>query len=271
MSRQSEQRQSKLVADAVSRVLREGLTAGLATLIEGPQGVGGKLLVEESGESDGSLGDPEFDRAVKRQASSFLESREEARAFPVEEFAPEMSQWAGARVLFERLEPEPHVVICGAGHVGASLARLAALIGYRATLIDDREDFLKRELFPDGKIELAPAESLAGSVQAAIGSGRGVSVAVVTRGHKEDEECLRAVMSSNPDYIGLIGSKRRTNFVLEKLREEGVDEARLRKVRGPIGLDIGAVSPEEVALAILAEIVAERRGGAGAPLSSWRR
>ncbi len=271
MSRQSKQTQSKLIADAVSRVLCEGLTAGLVTLIEAPEGVGRKLLVEESGESEGSLGDFEFDRVVRHQASSFLESREEARVFPVEQFAPELSRWVGARVLFERLEPEPHVVICGAGHVGASLARLAALIGYRATLIDDREDFLKRELFPDRKIELVPAESLAGSVQAAIGNGRGVSVAVVTRGHKEDEECLRAVMSSNPDYIGLIGSKRRTNFVLEKLREEGVDEARLRKVRGPIGLDIGAVSPEEVALAILAEIVAERRGGSGAPLSAWRR
>jgi len=69
----------------------------------------------------------------------------------------------------------------------------------------------------------------------------------------------------------MIGSRRRTNIVLDKLREEGANEVQLRKVRAPIGLDIGAVSPEEVALAILAEIVAERRGGAGAPLSKWRR
>jgi xanthine dehydrogenase accessory factor len=262
---------SRLIANAVSRVLREGSTAALATLIEARKGVGRKLLVEESGETTGTLGDSEFDQAVRRQASSFLGSRQEARAFAVDEFAPEMSPWLGARVLFERLEPEPRVVICGAGHVGASLARLAALIGYRATLIDDREDFLKRELFPDLRIELVLAESLADSVRAAIGNGRGISVAIVTRGHKEDEECLRSVMSSNPDYVGLIGSKRRTNFVLEKLHSEGVDEARLKTVRGPIGLDIGAVSPEEVALAILAEVVAERRGGSGAPLSAWRR
>jgi xanthine dehydrogenase accessory factor len=98
-----------------------------------------------------------------------------------------------------------------------------------------------------------------------------VSVAIVTRGHKQDEECLRAAIAARPDYIGMIGSKRRTNIVLEKLREEGADEADLKKVRAPIGLDIGAVSPEEVALSILTEIVAERRGGSGAPLSSWRR
>jgi len=98
-----------------------------------------------------------------------------------------------------------------------------------------------------------------------------VSVAIVTRGHKQDEECLSAVIAARPDYVGMIGSKRRTNIVLEKLREEGADENELRKVRAPIGLDIGAVSPEEVALSILAEIVAERRGGSGAPLSKWRR
>jgi xanthine dehydrogenase accessory factor len=78
-------------------------------------------------------------------------------------------------------------------------------------------------------------------------------------------------MQTNPDYIGMIGSKRRTNIVLQRLRDTGVDEEKLRRVRAPVGLDIGAVTPEEVAVAILAEIVAERRGGEGGSLSSWRR
>jgi xanthine dehydrogenase accessory factor len=166
------------------------------------------------------------------------------------------------------------LVIAGAGHVGASLARLAALVGYRVTLIDDRAEFLSRELFAspgEQGINLVVAEDWSEAVREAIAIGRRVSVAIVTRGHKQDEDCLRAAISADPFYIGMIGSKRRTNIVLEKLREEGADEDELKKVHAPIGLDIGAVSPEEVALAILAEIVAERRGGSGAPLSFWRR
>ena len=120
-------------------------------------------------------------------------------------------------------------------------------------------------------IELIAGEDWTRALRQAIANGRGVSVAIVTRGHKQDEECLRAAIAAQPDYVGMIGSKRRTNIVLEKLREEGANEVDLKKVRAPIGLDIGAVSPEEVALAILAEIVAERHGGAGASVSAWRR
>ena len=161
------------------------------------------------------------------------------------------------------------MVVCGAGHVGAALARLAALLGYRATLIDDRKEFVQQQDFPESNIELVLAESWAGAVNATVGNGRGVSVCIVTRGHSEDEQCLRAVLaSSNPDYVGLIGSKRRTRIVIERVREAGVGSEQLEKVHAPIGLDIGAVTPEEVALAIIAEIVAVRRGGGGRPLSA---
>src|SRR6185295_3141104 len=140
--------------------------------------------------------------------------------------------------------------------------------------IDDRAEFVDRNLFAttgEETIELVSAEDWQAALRQAIGNGRGVSVAIVTRGHKQDEECLRAAVETDPDYVGMIGSKRRTNIVLDKLREEGANEAQLRKVRAPIGLDIGAVSPEEVALAILSEIVAERRGGNCDSMSSWRR
>jgi xanthine dehydrogenase accessory factor len=158
--------------------------------------------------------------------------------------------------------------------VGASLARFAAIAGFSVMLVDDRAEFIDRGLFlspREESIELVKADDWQEAMRNAIGNSRGVSVAIVTRGHKQDEECLRATLRTSPDYIGMIGSKRRTNIVLEKLREEGADENELKKVRAPIGLDIGAVSPEEVALAILAEIVAERRGGTGMPLSNWRR
>jgi xanthine dehydrogenase accessory factor len=141
------------------------------------------------------------------------------------------------------------------------------LAGYHTTLIDDRADFLKRERFPEREIDLKLATDWSATLLEVIGNGRGVSVAVVTRGHNEDEQCMHAVVRANPDYVGLIGSKRRTSIVIDRLRESGIAEEQLKNIHAPIGLDIGAVTPEEVALAIMAEIVAERRGGTGIPLS----
>jgi xanthine dehydrogenase accessory factor len=260
------------IAQAIRRVLERNSIAALATLVEARANVGAKLLIEETGEPQGSLGSLALDESVASFAATFLHSRAEARTFKLAEIADELSPGVEGRVLFERIEPEPRLVICGAGHVGASLARLARFIGYRTTVIDDRADFVARERFQDEEIELIVATTgWMDALRERIGAGRGVSVAVVTRGHNEDEECMRAIMQTHPDYVGLIGSRRRTNIVLERLRDAGFDEERLREVRAPVGLDIGAVSPQEVALAILAEIVTERRGGTGLPLSSWRR
>lgn len=260
-----------LISAAIARIIENGLTAVLATLIEGPTGVGSKLLVEQSSSPTGTLGDESLNSAVVNHAGAFLDSKEETRALQVKEFAPQLKEWSDARVLFERIEPEPRIVICGAGHVGAALAKLATLLGYHATLIDDRAEFVTRQHFPDERIELIAAADWFESVRTVVGDGRGVSVAVVTRGHSEDEACMRAVMTTGADYIGLIGSKRRTNIVLGRLSDRGVDEQRLETVHAPVGLDIGAVTPEEVALAIIAEIVAVRRGGTGISLSSRRR
>jgi|ERR1043166_511807 xanthine dehydrogenase accessory factor len=266
--------QSKLIAEAVSETLQQNFTAALATLIDGPANIGAKLLVREAGASAslaGSLGDAALDLAVRAQAWQFLESKADIRVVQVKEFAPELTEWSAAKILFERIQAEPRLVICGAGHVGASLARLANQLGYRATLIDDRAEFVSREHFPESNIELVAAEDWSAAVQTAVGNGHGVSLAIVTRGHSEDERCLRAAIAIDVNYIGLIGSKRRTNIVLQRLRDSGAGEERLAKVHAPVGLDIGAVTPEEVALAIMAEIVAVRRGGKGGSLSEWRR
>lgn len=268
---QDSRQQSQVIARAIARILEQNSLAVLATLVvAAPQAVGAKLLIDEAGGRVGGLSDPLLDEAVAGHAGAFLNSRVEAETLKVSELTDE-ARLMQARVLFERIEPEPRLVVCGAGHVGAALVRLARFLGYRTTLIDDRADFVTRERFPDGEIELIAAQSWTDTVRTSIGGGRGVSVAVVTRGHNEDEECMLAVMSTRPDYVGLIGSKRRTNIVLERLSAAGVSQERLREIRAPIGLDIRAVSPEEVALAILAEIVAERRGGTGSSLSAWRR
>ncbi|MFN2576287.1 MAG: XdhC family protein [Pyrinomonadaceae bacterium] len=261
--------------DAIRMVLHEGSTAVLVTVIESDSlKVGSKLLIRETGEAVGDLGDPGLNEATLNEASRFLLMRDGTRASRVGEFAADLASLSNSTVLFERIENEPCLVVGGAGHVGASLARLASLVGYQVTLIDDRAEFVARELFAspsEQEVNLVAADSWPDALRVAVGKGRAVSVAIVTRGHKQDEDCLRAAVAANPDYIGMIGSRRRTNIVLDKLREEGFPEEQLKKVRAPIGLDIGAVSPEEVALAILAEIVAERRGGAGGSLSAWRR
>lgn len=249
------------ITQAVAGLLADGTTAALITLIEGSDNVGGKLLVREAGTSMGSLGSDALDQFARATAKEFLESRHETRTFRTGE----------VRLLFERIRPEPRLVVCGAGHVGASLAKLAAFVGYRVTLIDDRQEFVSADRFADSSVELVFAENWTDAVREAIGPGGGVAVAVVTRGHNEDEECMRAVMTTRPDYVGLIGSKRRTSIVLERLRQAGATSEQLNAVRAPIGLDIGAITPEEVALAIVAEIVSERRGGKGGQLSSFRR
>jgi xanthine dehydrogenase accessory factor len=255
------------IADRIARTVAEGSTATLVTVISAETNVGAKLLVEENGRSYGSLGAQDLDGAVAERARAFVESRDDIDVVSVKEFAPGLIASIGTQLLFERIQREPRLVVCGAGHVGAALANLASLLGYHSTVIDDRPEFVTRERFPDERINLLAAENWIDAVRKAVSDGRGVSVAVVTRGHSEDEVCMRAVMATGADYVGLIGSKRRTRIVLERLREAGADEEMLKEVRAPIGLDIGAVTPEEVALAIMAEIVAVRRGGKGGPLS----
>ena len=268
--------QSDSITENVLRILQDGSIAVVATLIEAANAatnVGAKLLISDlgaTGQTAGSLGNEALDRAVIEQAK-LLDLRTDTRVVQVKEFAPALTQWSDAKILLERIQAEPRLVICGAGHVGASLGKLASLMGYRTTLIDDRKEFVTQQNFPEKNIELVAAEDWSQAVKAAVGNGRGVSVAIVTRGHSEDEQCLRAVIGLDLDYIGLIGSKRRTNIVLQRLREDGAAEESLERVHAPVGLDIGAVTPEEVALAIMAEIVAVRRGGKGGPLSAWRR
>ena len=254
----------------IAELLERGDVGIVVTVARGVS-AGAKLLVDEGARVTGTLGNAELDALVVAQALKFFQGRDETRLVSLKDFATDFPSAGEIFLLFERLQPPPRLVVCGAGHVGAALARLGALLGYETTLIDDRPEFLQSDRFAGEAIDLVVAGDWTSAVRDVIGSGRGVSVAVVTRGHSEDEQCMRAVVQAKPDYMGLIGSKRRTTIVIDRLREAGAEEAELRKIRAPIGLDIGAVSPEEVALAIMAEIIAERRGGSGGSLSAWRR
>ncbi|HEY7786317.1 MAG TPA: XdhC family protein [Pyrinomonadaceae bacterium] len=263
------------LATTIQQLLDRGHSGTLITLLEPSKEidtiVGTKVLIDELGQRTGSFGDSQLDEAINRFGLEFLASRNNVRMVEATEFVPELPAWQAAKFLFERIEVESKIVICGAGHVGAALATLSSFAGYNVVLIDDRAEFVARERFTEERIELIVATDWSEAVLSAIGIGKGVAVAIVTRGHNEDEKCLRAAMNTEPDYVGMIGSKRRTRIVLDRLREAGFNEEKLERVHAPIGLDIGAVTPEEVALAILAEMIAVRRGGKGLPLSLQRR
>lgn len=261
---------AQAVMKSIPQLLDAGTMAVLVTVLEPSEFVGSKLLLDENGQSIGTLGSNALDAFALQHAANFLGSHEDIRSTRGEDLATN-TEFDQTLFLFERIQAEARLVVCGAGHVGAALAVFAAMSGYRVTLIDDREEFLQPERFPRENIELTRAHDWTESVQRAIGNGKGVAVAVVTRGHNEDEQCMRAAIKTNPDYLGLIGSKRRTSIVINRLREAGATDDQLKHIHAPIGLDIGAVTPEEVALAILAEIICIRRGGSGGFMSITRR
>jgi xanthine dehydrogenase accessory factor len=271
MDKQQDHRTSPAVLKRISELLDAGTVAVLVTAMSGPISTGAKLLTDQSGNKTGTLGDSQLDTLVVAEAMKFLVGRDDTRSISFDKIAPQFPRSNEITLLFERLQPVLRLVICGAGHVGAALAKLGSFVGYQVTLIDDRREFLDPTLFEALNTELVLTEEWHDEVARAVGDGRGIALAVVTRGHSEDELCLRSVVHTTPDYVGLIGSRRRTSIVIARLRESGAAEDFLRQIRAPIGLDIGAITPEEVALAIISEIVAERHHATGGPLSSWRR
>lgn len=150
------------------------------------------------------------------------------------------------------------LVIVGAGHIARPLCAMAALAGYRVFVLDDRGEYAKSEFFPAATRVVCGAYE---SILPKLIEGRFVSVVLVTRGHKHDQDCLRLVADSALDYLGMIGSQRRVEAVFRDLVAEGVKPSRLAQVRAPIGLEIGARTPSEIAVAILAEMILFRRKG----------
>jgi xanthine dehydrogenase accessory factor len=161
------------------------------------------------------------------------------------------------RFVEERLLLAPRVFVFGAGHVGAAIARAAAAAGFRVIVIDDRADYADPARFSDG------IDVLAADVDAALTSyalGPADAVVIATRGHRNDALILERVATSPAGYVGLLGSKRKKVVVTKGLRAAGVPVKSLQRVRVPVGLAIGAVTPEEIAVSVVAELIAWRRG-----------
>jgi xanthine dehydrogenase accessory factor len=157
------------------------------------------------------------------------------------------------RIIAEVLRPSLQLYIFGAGHVGQSVATIGVLLGYRVFVIDDRKDFLVRERFPDSSVSFI--EGKYESVVADLDITKYSAVVIVTRGHQYDEVCLEHVLDSYAGYVGMIGSRRRVLSIFGRLMERGLAKKDIDRVHAPIGLRIGAVTPQEIAVAIVAEII----------------
>lgn len=246
--------------------------------LEGGEPVVGLMVLESDGgapapgermcvwadRAAGTLGDANLDDAAIRMARGILHGGAPA--------GPRRVEAGGHRctLYVEPHLPPPELVIVGAGHVARPLCRIGAMLGFRVTVLDDRPEFATRERFPEAAV-VRPADFA--DPFRGLEIGPRTYLVLVTRGHKYDFEALRTVLHRPrlPAYVGMIGSRRRTRAALEQLVREGIDPGRLRTVHAPIGLDVGAETPEEIAIAIAAEIVMTRRGGTGRPLRDVER
>jgi xanthine dehydrogenase accessory factor len=173
--------------------------------------------------------------------------------------APGLRFWREGEnlTLRETFFPPPRLILFGCGHVALPLARMAALLKFEVILFDDRPSFADPRRFPGAAQVICDAFA---SIPARLSIRAGDYVVIITRGHRYDQDCLRQVLSGVfPRYVGMIGSRRRAGIVLRRMVEEGHAEELTRRVHAPIGLDIGAVTPEEIALSILAQVVRTRR------------
>lgn len=254
------------LGEAMKRAEDVALVTIVATNGSTPQRVGAKMLVYADGRTVGTVGGGCYENDAFWKAREALKTRKPVRVkYELDDdFAQENGLVCGGQmeVFIEPIEPPPAVYVIGAGHVGFYLAQFAHEAGFLVHVVDDREAFANRERFPQAAevvVDDIPAWLASASIPASA------YVVIVTRGHRHDLDALRAVIDRDLRYVGLIGSRAKVARVYDALVEEGVDTGRFERIHAPIGLDIGAVTPQEIAVSILAEIIAVRRGRAAAP------
>jgi len=267
------------ISAEVLRAAREGPSVAVATVIAAPEGAipvpGAKLLVRRDGSHIGSFGGAEFEATLIEDCLAAMNEfpRQPVQALYYRPDGPRIHRLeakGGAdayEVMVEIVEAPVALLIVGGGHIGLSLATIGAHVGFSVAVMDDRETYANAERFP-----MADFVKHGDFTQmiADFPIGTNTYVVMVTRGHKQDETALRAVVNRGAGYVGMIGSKRRVSTVLRHLAEEGFAVEALERVYTPIGFDIGAETPEEIAVSIMAEIIAVRRGGSGRPMREGR-
>jgi xanthine dehydrogenase accessory factor len=247
-------------ADALRRGDRVALVTVVRTQGSTPQRAGAKMLVWADGRTVGTIGGGCYENdAFWKARESIASGRTSLVHYELnDDFAQENGLICGGQmdVHIDPLAPAPRLYIVGAGHVGWYLGRAAAESGFLVHVVDDREKFANAERFPTAEITVAPIPEWLETAEVPSTA----YVVILTRGHTHDLDALRVLAARDLKYLGLIGSRAKVARITAALLAEGMAPAALHQVHAPIGLDIGAVTPAEIAISILAELIAVRRG-----------
>jgi xanthine dehydrogenase accessory factor len=259
------------VLEELVRLRRSGERCALATIVEVdgsvPSFESAKMLVRQDGSIVGTVGGGCVEGEVRTVARAVMETgKPRLLSFNLShDAAYQEGLICGGQleIFVEPIEPQLRAFLFGAGHISQSLAQVTRLLGFHTTVIDSRESFANRERFPEAE-EIVAAGFEEVFPQLPINSSS--YLIIVTRGHRDDMLVLRWAVTTAARYIALIGSKRKVISVVAELEKEGVPRERLERIYGPMGLAIGALTPEEIAISVGAEMVAVHRQ----PKSNWQ-
>jgi xanthine dehydrogenase accessory factor len=254
------------VVQALLELLTSRQRGALATVVRTsgstPQRPGARLLLREDGSTLGTVGGGAIEHAVLGSLQRALGSREPELL--IRDLAHDLGMCCGGRmeIFVEPILPTPRLWLLGAGHVAKPTGTLARSVGFEVHVIDEREELNTAERFPECRLVLGdPGDELR---KAALGDADWVLI--MTHDHQLDEAALAATAGQNAQYVGLVGSKRKVFRLVERVRAKKGGDFPLERVFAPVGLDIGAVSPEEIAVSIVAELLALRHGRPAAHL-----
>ena len=259
------------VFEELVRLRNRGRKCALATIVEArgsiPSYESAKLLVRDDGSMTGTIGGGCVEAEVWNAAREVMQTEKPKHlTFNLgQDAAYDNGLICGGQldVFVEPVLPIPRAFIFGAGHISKSLSKVATLAGFATVVVDDRDTFASRERFPEA-VEVHAAEYE--QVFPNLRIDETGYVIIVTRGHRDDMRVLKLAIATPARYIAMIGSKRKVLNVVRELEKEGIPRAALERIHAPMGLDIGAVSPEEIAISVAAEMIAVRRGA----VSNWR-
>jgi xanthine dehydrogenase accessory factor len=255
------------ILSQATRLVERGKSLALCTVVEkkgsGPRGVGAKMIISEDGTTYGTIGGGNVERALVDECLKAIKERKSRKVtFNLSKSQKEGTVETGMicggelTVLADVIEPTPRLIIVGAGHVALPLAKLASTVGFKVIIVDDERKLANKEQFPT-------AESIiAGDFTQVLSTFDLNSNDFVVIAHGEPEHdytALKSMMDKNPAYVGLLGSRTKAAILTQRLREQGISDAQLRALHAPLGLDIGAETPEEIGISILAQIIEFKR------------